>query len=65
MVLARYAMPALRAPDRIRAAPDDLAQEHDVVPLLLHCDAVVLHPGDGALQLRQLVVMGGEQRLGP
>ena len=43
----------------------DLPQEYNIVALLLDGDTVVVHAVYGALQLGQLVIVGGEQRLGP
>ena len=73
-LLTRYRMPAKAQAVRGIHAPknaDDLAaarrlpQEYNIVALLLDGDTVVVHAVYGALQLGQLVIVGGEQGLGP
>ena len=44
-------------------AGNDLAQEHDVVALLLHCDPQVPHSRQGLRQFVEVMVVSGEQRL--
>ena len=44
----------------VRAALNDLTQEHDIIPLFLYGDTVVGDTAHGVLQLCQLMVMGGK-----
>ena len=48
----------------IRSAAHDLPEEHDVITLLPDRNAVVVDAGNLSLELRELMVMGGEQCLG-
>ena len=48
----------------VRAAGDDLPQEHDVLAPGVDSHVIVPDVGQLLLQRRQLVVVGGEQRLG-
>ena len=48
----------------VGAALDDFAQEDDLVVPFAHGDVEILHARQAAGQFGQLVVMGGEERLG-
>ena len=55
----------LNAVALICAAFDNLSQENDIVALFFYGDTVIVHAGQLSFQFRQLVIMGGKQRLGP
>jgi len=47
----------------VRPAGDDLAQEDELVAALFDGNAVILHAGEHALKLGELVIVRGEERL--